>query len=212
MPSRAGTRRRKVAGQKAPGTLRDYQRKRDFTATPEPKGRLVRRSVKKRRFVVHKHDASRLHYDLRLEIRGALVSWAVPKGPTLDPAEKRLAAMTEDHPLDYGDFEGVIPEGSYGAGPSMLWDDGVFTVEGDETPEQQLEQGELKLVMLGQKLKGGFVLVRMKGRGKGNEWLLIKRKDPYAVPGWDERVAKADRSVKTRRTMEQIRAGARAPR
>ena len=168
---------------------------------------------KKRRFVVHKHDASRLHYDLRLEIRGALVSWAVPKGPTLDPAEKRLAAMTEDHPLAYGDYEGVIPEGSYGAGPSMLWDDGIFTTEGDDSPEEQLAAGELKLVMLGRKLKGGFVLVRMKGRNpktSGKEWLLIKRRDPYAVDGWDEMEAKADRSVKTGRTMDEIRGRASA--
>lgn len=189
--------------------LSEYRRKRNFKATPEPRGRLRRSRVRERRFVVHKHDASRLHYDLRLEIRGALVSWAVPKGPTLDPSEKRLAAMTEDHPLDYGSFEGVIPEGSYGAGPTMLWDDGVFTVEGGDTPEQQLEQGELKLVMLGQKLKGAFVLVLMKGRGKGRDWLLIKRKDEWAKPGWDEKKAKADRSVKTGRTMEQIRSGKR---
>jgi bifunctional non-homologous end joining protein LigD len=184
--------------------LEEYRKKRDFTKTAEPKGKLEKPG-KQRRFVVHKHDASRLHYDLRLEIRGALVSWAVPKGPTLDPAEKRLAAMTEDHPLAYGDYEGVIPEGSYGAGPSMLWDDGIFTTEDDESPEEQLERGELKLVLLGQKLKGGFVLVKMKGpRASKKDWLLIKRRDPYAVDGWDEKKAGADRSVKTGRTMKEL--------
>jgi bifunctional non-homologous end joining protein LigD len=189
--------------------LKEYRAKRNFRVTSEPKGKIIKPG-RQRRFVVHKHDASRLHYDLRLEIRGALVSWAVPKGPTLDPAEKRLAAMTEDHPIAYGDYEGVIPEGSYGAGPSMLWDDGIFTVEGDDTPEEQLEKGELKLVMLGQKLKGAFVLVKMKARkekSKGNEWLLIKRRDPYAVEGWNEVEEGADRSVKTGRTMDEIRGG-----
>ena len=186
------------------GSLRTYRSKRDFRVTPEPRGTRAAKPAKARRFMIHKHDASRLHYDLRLEIGGVLASWAVPKGPTMDPGEKRLAAMVEDHPLAYGNFEGVIPEGSYGAGPTMIWDDGVFTVEGDESPEEQLAKGELKLVLLGEKLKGGFVLVKMAKRGP-KDWLLIKRRDPYARSGWDITSAKNAKSVKSGKTIDQLR-------
>ncbi len=194
---------------KRPDSLTEYRRKRDFTATSEPRGAIVR-PAHVRRFMIHKHHATRLHYDLRLEIGGALASWAVPKGPTLDPGEKRLAAQVEDHPIEYGTFEGVIPEGNYGAGPSLIWDEGVFTVEGEETPEQQLANGELKLVLLGRKMKGGFVLVKLRGkRSAAKDWLLIKRRDAYAVPGWTEAGAHAERSVKSGLTVEELRAGKR---
>ena len=129
------------------------------------------------RFVVHEHHASRVHFDFRLEVRGALRSWAVPKGPSMNPAEKRLAIQVEDHPLDYIDFEGVIPDGEYGAGPVVVWDTGDYTLE-KEGPDL------MEFVLRGRKLKGGFALVHIKGRGKGNEWLLIKRRDEYADSGW----------------------------
>jgi bifunctional non-homologous end joining protein LigD len=140
--------------------LEQYQQKRDFKETPEPRGKL-HRSGQKRIFVVQKHDASHLHYDFRLEIDGVLASWAVPKGPTLDPSSKRFATMTEDHPIDYAKFEGTIPEGHYGAGTVMIWDKGSYKVEEDLAPEEQLAKGELKVELHGKKLRGAFVLVRM---------------------------------------------------
>ena len=146
--------------------LEDYARKRSFDRTPEPPPGPPARSGNS--FCVQRHHARRLHYDLRLEIGGTLKSWAVPKGPTLDPAEKRLAVMVEDHPLEYGGFEGTIPEGNYGAGSVMVWDKGVYELLGDKTAEQQLERGDLKFRLHGDKLKGDFALVRMKNRGKGN--------------------------------------------
>ncbi len=133
------------------------------------------------RFVVHEHDASRLHYDFRLEIGGVLKSWAVPKGPSMNPADKRLAVMVPDHPLEYIDFEGVIPEGSYGAGAVVVWDDGTFELVDPGAPGTQLKAGKLAFVLRGKKLKGGFALARF-ARGKtGNEWLLIKKKDAWAA-------------------------------
>ena len=129
------------------------------------------------RFVVHEHDSSHLHYDFRLELEGVLKSWVIPKGPSMNPSEKRLALLVQDHPLDYIDFEGVIPQGHYGAGAVVIWDRGSY-----ELLEQ--EQGKVGFVLKGQKLKGAFTLMRLKGRGKGNEWLLIKRKDEYALPNW----------------------------
>jgi bifunctional non-homologous end joining protein LigD len=185
------------------GSLTEYKRKRNFRVTPEPEGKVgPKRDA--RRFMIHKHDASRLHYDLRLEIGGVFASWAVPKGPSMNPTDKRLAAMVEDHPIAYGSFEGVIPKGSYGAGPTMIWDEGVFTVEGDDSPEEQLAQGELKLVFLGHKLQGGFVLLKMAKRGP-KDWLLIKRRDPYAKPGWAIDAPAVSKSVKTGRTIDEIR-------
>ena len=135
------------------------------------------------RFVVHEHKATRLHYDFRLEIGGVLKSWAIPKGPSLNPAEKRLAVMVPDHPVEYIDFEGVIPAGQYGAGPVIVWDSGTFEPSEDGSPEHQLRDGKLVFVLHGKKLRGGFALTRLL-RGRGDEWLLIKRKDEYADPAW----------------------------
>jgi bifunctional non-homologous end joining protein LigD len=129
------------------------------------------------RFVVHEHDSSHLHYDFRIELEGVLRSWVIPKGPSMNPSERRLAILVEDHPLEYVDFEGIIPQGSYGAGEVVVWDTGHY-----ELLEQA--QGSLRFILEGQKLKGAFALTLLKGRGKGNEWLLIKKKDEYANPGW----------------------------
>jgi len=134
------------------------------------------------RFVVHEHHATRLHYDFRLEIAGVLKSWAVPKGPSMNSADKRLAVMVEDHPLEYGDFEGIIPQGHYGAGPVLIWDSGDFEPAGD--PEAALRKGKLTFVLKGEKLKGSFSLVLMKGRGSGKDWLLIKGLDSFACADW----------------------------
>jgi len=156
-------------------------------------------------FCVQRHHASHLHYDFRLEVDGALKSWAVPKGPTLDPDQKRLAMMVEDHPLEYGGFEGVIPQGNYGAGSVMLWDRGTYQILGDATPEEQLARGDFKFHLEGEKLAGDFALVHIKGRtrsSKGNEWLLIKKRDKFAAAGWNPE--DHDRSVLTGRTQEEI--------
>ena len=134
------------------------------------------------RFVIHEHHATRLHYDFRLEIGGVLKSWAIPKGPSMNPSEKRLAVMVEDHLLDYGNFEGIIPKGHYGAGAVLIWDSGEFQPE--EEPEVSLKKGKLTFSLKGSKLKGSFSLVLMKGRGIGNDWLLIKGKDSFAKEDW----------------------------
>lgn len=165
--------------------LTEYNKKRNFKKTPEPKGKG---SVKKNhfRFVVQRHDASRLHYDFRLELGGTLKSWAIPKGPSMNPTDKRLAVMVEDHPVSYINFKGEIPEGNYGAGSVEIWDEGLYfpvDVNQEKLTEREalnaLENGELKLFMKGEKLEGEFVLVRMQGKN----WLLIKHKDEYAVKG-----------------------------
>lgn len=134
------------------------------------------------RFVVHEHHASRLHYDFRLEIAGVLKSWAIPKGPSMNPADKRLAVLVEDHPLEYGDYEGIIPQGNYGAGPVLIWDSGEFKTE--EDPISALKKGKLRFTLDGKKLKGGFSLTLMKGRGSGKDWLLIKKRDSFAEEDW----------------------------
>jgi bifunctional non-homologous end joining protein LigD len=189
----------------APGTaLREYRRKRDFSVTPEPRGAEPERED--RSFVVQKHAASRLHYDFRLGMEGVLKSWAVPKGPSLDPAEKRLAMETEDHPLEYGDFEGVIPEGEYGGGTSVVWDRGTWEPVGD--PHRDYRKGSMKFKLHGQKLRGGFALVKIRGRERrdnGKSWLLIKEKDEHARPGWNVVEALPD-SAATGRTLEQVAA------
>jgi bifunctional non-homologous end joining protein LigD len=159
-------------------SLADYRAKRDFTASPEPTGGQARRPAKERFFCVQKHLASHLHYDFRLEHRGVLLSWAVPKGPSLQPSDKRLAMMVEDHPLDYGDFEGVIPSG-YGAGIVMLWDRGAWRPESEDI-DGALERGELKFRLEGYKLKGSWVLVRTPRAGDARSWLLIKHRDEWA--------------------------------
>ena len=130
------------------------------------------------RFVVHEHDSSHLHYDFRLELEGVLRSWVIPKGPSMNPSEKRLALLVEDHPLDYIDFEGVIPQGHYGAGAVVVWDRGSYEL-------LDLEKGRIAFVLKGEKLKGAFTLMLLKGSRKGNEWLLIKKKDEYASTSWE---------------------------
>ncbi len=165
--------------------LEEYIAKRTFSNTPEPAPSKKAPQFAGNYFCVQRHDASRLHYDFRLEIDGVLKSWAVPKGPSLDPAVKHLAAHVEDHPIGYGDFEGNIPAGNYGAGSVMLWDAGTFELLGDIAGEPQIARGDLKFRLHGEKLNGEFALVRMKGRGKGNEWLIIKKRDEFATPGWD---------------------------
>ena len=134
------------------------------------------------RFVIHEHHATRLHYDFRLEVEGVFKSWAIPKGPSMNPSDKRLAVMVEDHPLEYGDFEGIIPQGQYGAGPVLIWDSGEFETEGN--PEEGLKKGKLTFTLNGKKLKGTFSLVLMKGRGSGKDWLLIKGNDTFAQRDW----------------------------
>jgi len=165
--------------------LDEYAKKRRFENTPEPPPSKQASKSSANYFCVQRHDATRLHYDFRLGIDGVLKSWAVPKGPTLDPGVKHLAAHVEDHPMEYGGFEGTIPAGNYGAGSVMLWDRGSFELLGEESGEAQIARGDLKFRLQGEKLKGDFALVQMKGRGKGNEWLIIKKRDEHAVPGWD---------------------------
>ncbi len=185
--------------------LEEYKRKRDFKQTPEPAGKVER--GKGHRFVVQKHRATRLHYDFRLEMDGVLKSWAVPKGPSLDPADKRLAMQVEDHPVSYFDFEGIIPAGNYGAGTVMVWDVGTWEPEGDA--HAMLAKGDLKFRLDGEKLKGSFALVHIRSRrpgNKGTEWLLIKHRDAYAQEGYD--IDEYDYSVLTKRTLDQIAADA----
>jgi bifunctional non-homologous end joining protein LigD len=164
--------------------LATYNKKRNFKATPEPEGKAKKKNLF--RFVVQRHEASRLHYDFRLELGGVLKSWAVPKGPSMNPTDKRLAVMVEDHPVSYVDFQGKIPKGNYGAGTVEVWDKGAFFPVNENLEKlterealKALEKGELKIFVNGEKLKGGFVLVRFKGGDKN--WLLIKHKDEYAV-------------------------------
>jgi bifunctional non-homologous end joining protein LigD len=164
-------------------SLHEYRRKRPRGASPEPRGGTP--TTGHNAFVIQRHDATRLHYDFRLEMNGVLKSWAVPKGPSLDPSVKRLAIHVEDHPLDYGGFEGTIPEGNYGAGEVILWDKGTYTPEGSLSAEEQLRKGDLKIVLHGQKLNGSFVLVKLKNSSKQNEWLLIKHRDEYVRTDWD---------------------------
>jgi bifunctional non-homologous end joining protein LigD len=198
-------------------SLDEYKRKRRFEETPEPPPKVEKQS--RRRFVVQRHAATRLHYDFRLEMEGVLKSWAVPKGPSLDPADKRLAMQVEDHPVSYFDFEGTIPEGNYGAGTVMVWDEGTWEplspepVNGQYVPGTQKEavtmlaKGDLKFRLKGKRLKGDFALVHIKGRrpgSKGNEWLLIKKKDDQVVAGFDISEDAYDTSILTHRTMAQI--------
>ena len=187
--------------------LSTYRKKRDFGKTAEPSGDVKVAPAKQRRFVIQKHDATRLHYDLRLEFDGVFKSWAVTKGPSLDPHDKRLAVEVEDHPLDYGDFEGTIPESQYGGGTVMLWDRGTW--ESDD-PERGFKKGDLKFTLHGDKLHGSWVLVRMKGDrygGKRTNWLLIKHRDEFAREGEANDILEEDRSVASGRAMAQIAQG-----
>ena len=201
--------------------LEEYKRKRRFEETPEPPPEVAKK--KGNRFVVQKHDATRLHYDFRLEMEGVLKSWAVPKGPSLDPADKRLSMQVEDHPVSYFDFEGNIPEGNYGAGGVMVWDVGTWAplspvpVNGKYVPGSEAEaaamltKGDLKFRLNGERLKGDFALIKMKGRrpgSKGNEWLMIKKHDQYVVEGFD--AGDIDESVLSHRSMDEIAGDARS--
>ena len=195
--------------------LEEYQRKRRFEETPEPRPKLEKKSG--HRFVVQKHRASRLHYDFRLEMEGVLKSWAVPKGPSLDPADKRLAMQVEDHPVSYFDFEGTIPEGNYGAGTVQVWDigtweplspqpvNGKFLPGTDAEASAMLKKGDFKIRLHGKRLKGDFALIHMRSRragSKGTEWLLIKKHDDAVVEGYD--IEQHDTSVLSGHTMAQI--------
>ena len=191
--------------------LTEYRRKRNFAKTAEPAGGVVRRAGKRRlRFVVHKHAASHLHFDLRLELDGVMKSWAVPKGPSYDPAVRRLAMEVEDHPIEYNAFEGTIPEGEYGAGTVMLWDRGTYEAEdggGVESVRAGYEGGDLKVVFHGKRLLGGWVLVRIRKDNRGRaQWLLIKHRDELATADIDV-VDEATTSVASGRTMQEIAKG-----
>ena len=187
-----------------------YRAKRDFTKTAEPSGNAKIADAKRLRFVIQKHAASRLHYDLRLELDGVFKSWAVTKGPSLDPKVRRLAVEVEDHPLDYGDFEGTIPKGQYGGGTVQLWDRGYWKPEGSKSAQEMLRKGDLKVQFDGERLKGGWVLVRMRSDregGKRNNWLLIKHRDGTERDGDDDTLLAEDRSIASGRPMAQIAAG-----
>jgi bifunctional non-homologous end joining protein LigD len=195
------------------GKLTEYRRKRDFTRTGEPEGGRRKKSSKLA-YVIQKHAASSLHFDLRLELDGVMKSWAIPKGPSLDPSVKRLAIQVEDHPIEYNEFEGTIPEDEYGGGTVMVWDKGTYTAAGDEgDPEQALREGyrkgDFKFVLHGKRLKGSWVLVRTRGRGdrsRQGQWLLIKHRDDEADPDADP-VAEYLTSAKSGRTMAAITEG-----
>lgn len=194
-------------------STKPYEKKRDFSKTPEPKGgRTKRRKSGRPRFVIHKHDASSLHYDFRLEVDGVLASWAVPKGPSTDPSDKRLAVRTEDHPMEYIDFEGVIPEGEYGAGTVMVWDTGTYennkqAKEGDKKPpsvKQQIDDGHVTVKLHGRKIRGGYALTRTKmGSDDDENWLLVKMDDDEADARRNP-TSTENKSVRSNRTMKQI--------
>jgi bifunctional non-homologous end joining protein LigD len=203
--------------------LTEYRRKRDFSKTPEPTGggvaarkkagTAVKKRVPKLQFVVQKHAASHLHFDFRLELDGVMKSWAVPKGPSYDPKVRRLAMEVEDHPIEYNTFEGTIPQGEYGGGTVMLWDRGTYEAEdggGIESLREGYARGDLKFVLHGKRLKGGWVLVRMQRPGRP-QWLLIKHRDEFARSGHDV-VDEETTSVTTGRSMEEIAAGRRRAR
>ena len=186
--------------------LSTYRKKRSFNVTSEPQGGVGDLTVL--RFVVQKHEASRLHYDFRLEMGGVLKSWAIPKGPSLNPEHKRLAMMVEDHPVDYRNFEGTIPEGNYGAGTVIIWDEGIFEPlepRGSKKSDEKLllkalKAGSLKFTLLGHKLKGEFALVKLKN-AENNSWLLIKHRDEYAS---EADVTQKDKSVISKKTIKQM--------
>jgi bifunctional non-homologous end joining protein LigD len=190
--------------------LAEYNAKRDFTRTREPSGKVPRAKGKALHFVIQKHAASHLHFDFRLELDGVMKSWAVPKGPSLDPSVKRLAMEVEDHPISYNTFEGTIPQGEYGGGTVMLWDRGTYEAEdggGAESLREGYRRGDLKITLHGKRLQGSFVLVRMKRPGRP-QWLFIKHADEYADPSRDI-VDEVTTSVASRRTMESIAEGRR---
>ena len=189
--------------------LKTYRAKRDFKITSEPRGGVAPAPKKGLRFVIQRHAATRLHYDFRLELDGAYKSWAVTKVPSLDPATKRLAVEVEDHPLEYGTFEGTIPKGQYGGGAVQLWDQGIWKPKSDN-PRRDLAEGQLKFELNGKRLHGGWALIRMRDRDTKPErktrhnWLLIKEKDDAAQPGEPDALLAADTSVTSGRTLEEI--------
>lgn len=190
--------------------LNKYNQKRNFKNTSEPKGEK-KSSKNVLRFVVQKHHASHLHYDFRLELDGVLKSWAVPKGPSLNPDDKRLAMMVEDHPYDYRTFEGIIPKGNYGAGEVIVWDEGTYHAvdsidkkESEKYLRQGLKSGNLKFILHGQKLNGAYALVKMKGGREENAWLLIKKHDEYASK---KDITLKDESVKSGKTLDDLKRG-----
>jgi bifunctional non-homologous end joining protein LigD len=190
--------------------LAEYNAKRDFSRTAEPEGKVPRGKAKTLHFVIQKHEASHLHYDFRLELDGVMKSWAVPKGPSLDPSVRRLAMEVEDHPISYNTFEGTIPAGEYGGGTVMLWDRGTYDAEdggGPDSVRRGYEKGDLKIVLSGKRLRGGWVLVRMQRPGRP-QWLLIKHRDGTEDPSRDV-TEEETTSVATKRTMEQIASGRR---
>jgi bifunctional non-homologous end joining protein LigD len=180
-------------------SLEEHRRKRDFGKTPEPKGGR-KRKARDPAFVIQKHNASRLHYDFRLEVDGVLASWAVPKGPSLDPKQKRLAVHVEDHPMDYAYFEGAIPKGEYGAGQVIVWDKGTYRDLRDEPVDEGIEKGHISVWLEGEKLRGGWSLQRMEGKN----WLLVKRSDEFANPKLDITEERPE-SVLSGRTIEDLR-------
>jgi len=190
--------------------LEEYRRKRDFQVTPEPAPGPVPKREKRLAYLIQQHDATRLHYDFRLELNGVLLSWAVTRGPSLDPSDKRLAVRTEDHPLSYGDFEGTIPQGQYGGGTVMLWDQGDWEPRSD--PAAGLKNGHLSFTLHGQRLKGDWDLIRMRGDAKRENWLLIKAKDGEARPhgAADGLLDQTGFSIKTGRSMAAIAGVAQA--
>ena len=212
----AATKAARARGRTRPGpgeSLAEYRRKRDFARTAEPRGGR-RKAGPRLAYVIQKHAARNLHFDLRLELDGVMKSWAVPKGPSLDPAVKRLAMQVEDHPVEYNEFEGTIPQGEYGGGTVMIWDRGSYRYGGDDPdPIEGLRRGyargDFKFVLEGKRLKGSWVLVRTRrGDPRRAQWLLIKHRDQLAEPGSDV-VAEYDTSAASGRTMDEIAAGKR---
>jgi bifunctional non-homologous end joining protein LigD len=209
MPKRTPAKTTKRAATKP---LAEYRKKRDFKKTAEPAGKPVpARSRRALHFVIQKHAASRLHFDFRLELDGVMKSWAVPKGPSYDPAVRRLAMEVEDHPIEYNTFEGTIPKGQYGGGTVMLWDRGTYEPEaggGEDALREGYERGDLKFILHGKRLEGGWVLVRMRrDESERAQWLLIKHRDEHADPAYDV-TDEVTTSVKSGRTMEEIASGA----
>lgn len=195
--------------------LQTYRAKRDFDITREPRGRVAARTSKQLRFVVQRHAATRLHFDLRLELGGVYKSWAITKVPSLDPATKRLAVEVEDHPLEYGKFEGTIPKGQYGGGTVQLWDRGTWKPKSDN-PQDDLAKGMLKFELVGKRMHGGWALIRMRDDPRRrtsqprHNWLLVKERDDAAHPGDPEALSSANTSVATGRTLDEIASSRRS--
>jgi bifunctional non-homologous end joining protein LigD len=185
--------------------LEEYKRKRDFKRTPEPPPRAVKGRRKALSYLIQKHDATRLYYDFRLEWDGVLLSWAVTKGPSLNPKDKRLAVRTEDHPISYGGFEGTIPQGQYGGGTVMLWDKGAWEPTID--PREGLSNGHLSFFLHGERLKGGWALIRMRGDGKRENWLLKEKDNEAQIGSAEAFLKKLSSSVKSGRSMDEIARG-----